>query len=94
LVAADVDRGISHHFDGDSAQLAVPEECLQVFDIGAMTSHCVCSEPREVRTFELFTQLPERNPFALPANLEQPQRDLAFTMLPNLDREIFAGRLS
>ncbi|MGC1988279.1 MAG: hypothetical protein WA690_05875 [Candidatus Acidiferrales bacterium] len=46
-----------------------------------------------MRTFELFTQLPERNPIALPANLEQSQRDLAFTMLPNLDRENFAARL-
>ena len=82
------------HFDSDSVQLAVPEECLQVFQIGAMTTHCVCSEPREMRTLELFTQLPERNPIALPANLEQLQRDLAFTMLPNLDRKVFAGRLS
>jgi len=79
---------ILDHFDSNVVQLAVAEECLQVFHIGAMTTHCVCSEPREMRTLEFFTQLPERNPIALPANLEQPQRDLAFTMLPNLDREL------
>jgi hypothetical protein len=82
------------HFDGNSIQLTVPEECFQVFHGGAMATNCVYGEPCEVRTFELFTQLPERNPIALPANLEQSQRNLAFTMLPNFDREDFAGRLS
>ncbi|MGC1385050.1 MAG: hypothetical protein WA823_14830 [Candidatus Acidiferrales bacterium] len=82
-----------NHFDGDSIEFEIPEEIPQVFQLGAMATHCGGSKSSEVRAFELLTQLSERNPLALPPDLEQSQRDFSLAMLPNLIREDFAGRL-
>jgi hypothetical protein len=80
-------------FDSNCIQLRSGEELFQVFEIGAVTAHRILGESSEVRTFEFVTQLPERNALASPAYLEQPQRDLAFALFPNLDRKFLAGRL-
>ena len=60
------------------SSLRSSKNSFRCVDGRAMTPDRVCSEPGKVRTFELFTQLPEPDPLAWPTNLEQSHRDLAF----------------
>src|SRR5216683_2789292 len=81
------------HFDGYSVQLALPEECFQLFEIGAMTSHGVLGEASEMGPLELRTQVLERSPLPWPPDLEQSKHDLALAFLPYLGSEFLAGCL-
>src|SRR5258708_2333065 len=78
------------HFDGNSVQLALPEECFQLFEIGAMTSHGVLGEASQMRPLELRPQVLEPTPLPCPPHPDHSTPHPSPTFLPSLVSHLLA----
>src|SRR6266849_10509418 len=72
-------------------QSAVPKELSKVFREHPVVSLTMLGQSRTVRGEKLVAQFRERHPLARPADLEQTQRDFAFSPFPDFRGDFLAG---